>query len=287
MRSVAGRRVCMDYQKLNAWTEKNHIPMPFMDKMLDRLVGNGWYCFLDGYSGYNQISIAPEDQEKTTFTCPYGTFTFKRLLFGLCNAAATFRRCMMSIFFDMVVAIELLILEYKDTWIFGSSIRIRTTVQVFGKVLSFLLFIDRTSDWCSGSVRVWKFVSLPLVPVLVRCSKKVLVPPREGSPLLLYLSLLILEYKDTWIFGSSVRIRTTVQVFGKVLSFLLFIDGTSDWCSGSVRGSRVEVRFAPARSRPVSLWIQAVVCCCFKWRVVAPDVIVVWNRNVSRIYSVV
>ena len=92
----------MDYEKLNAWTEKDHFTMPFMDQMLDRLSGNGWYCFLDGYSDCNQISIAPKDQEKTTFTCPYGTFAFKRILFGLCNTLATFQRCMMLIFSDMV-----------------------------------------------------------------------------------------------------------------------------------------------------------------------------------------
>ena len=72
----------MDYHRLNSWTEKDHFPMPFMDQMLDRLARNGWYYFLDGYSGYNQISIAPEDQEKTTFTCPYGTFAFRRMSFG-------------------------------------------------------------------------------------------------------------------------------------------------------------------------------------------------------------
>ena len=70
--------------------------------MFDRLARKGWYYFLDGYSGYNQISIAPEDQEKTTFTCPYGTFAFRRMPFGLCNAPATFQRCMISIFSDMV-----------------------------------------------------------------------------------------------------------------------------------------------------------------------------------------
>ena len=70
--------------------------------MLDRLAGHEYYCFLDGYSGYNQISIAPEDQEKTTFTCPYGTFAFRRMPFGLCNAPGTFQRCMMAIFSDMV-----------------------------------------------------------------------------------------------------------------------------------------------------------------------------------------
>ena len=76
--------------------------MPFMDKILDRLAEKGWYCFLDGYSGYNQIPIEPEDQDKTTFTCPYGTFAFKRMSFGLWNAPTTFQRCMMSIFSNMV-----------------------------------------------------------------------------------------------------------------------------------------------------------------------------------------
>ena len=70
--------------------------------MLDRLAGHEYYCFLDGYFGYNQIAIAPEDQEKTTFTCPYGTFAFMRMPFGLCNAPGTFQRCMMAIFSDMV-----------------------------------------------------------------------------------------------------------------------------------------------------------------------------------------
>ena len=70
--------------------------------MLDRLAGHEYYCFLDGYSGYNQIAKAPEDQEKTTFTCPYGTFAFRQMPFGMCNAPGTFQRCMMTIFSDMV-----------------------------------------------------------------------------------------------------------------------------------------------------------------------------------------
>ena len=102
MRLVTGWRVCIEYQKLNSWTEMDHFPMPFMDHILDRLVRKVWYCFLEGYLGYNHISLAPEDQEKTTFTCPCGTFAFKRMLFRLCNAPATFQRCMMSIFSHMV-----------------------------------------------------------------------------------------------------------------------------------------------------------------------------------------
>ncbi|XP_017972519.1 PREDICTED: RNA-directed DNA polymerase homolog [Theobroma cacao] len=83
-------RDCMDYWELNKATRKNHFPLPFIDQMLDRLAGNEYYGSLDGYSGYNQIVIALEDQEKTTFTCLYGTFTFRKMPIGLCNALATF-----------------------------------------------------------------------------------------------------------------------------------------------------------------------------------------------------
>ncbi|XP_070015453.1 uncharacterized protein [Nicotiana sylvestris] len=102
IRTVTGWRICMDYRKLNLATRKDHFPLPFIDQMLDRLAGRSHFCFLDGYSGYNQISIAPEDREKTSFTCPYGIYAFRRMRFGLCNAPATFQRCMMDIFNDMV-----------------------------------------------------------------------------------------------------------------------------------------------------------------------------------------
>nr|GEZ04633.1 reverse transcriptase domain-containing protein [Tanacetum cinerariifolium] len=101
-RLVTGWRVCIDYRKLNEATRKDHFPLPFIDQMLERLAGNEYYCFLDGFSRYFQISIDPKDQEKTTFTCPYGTFAYKRMSFGLCNAPGTFQRCMMAIFHDMI-----------------------------------------------------------------------------------------------------------------------------------------------------------------------------------------
>ena len=98
IRTVTRWRVCINYRKLNTTTRNNHYPLPFIDQMLDRLAEHPHYCFLDGYFGYYQIAIAPEDQENTTFTCPYGTFTCRRMPFGLCNAHATFQRCMMSMF---------------------------------------------------------------------------------------------------------------------------------------------------------------------------------------------
>ncbi|GKE28836.1 hypothetical protein Tco_1444220 [Tanacetum coccineum] len=85
-RLVTGWHVCIDYRKLSDATRKDHFPLPFMDQMLERLAGNEFYCFLDGFSGYFQIPIDPQDQEKTTFTCPYGTFAYRRMPFGLCNA---------------------------------------------------------------------------------------------------------------------------------------------------------------------------------------------------------
>nr|GEV63758.1 reverse transcriptase domain-containing protein [Tanacetum cinerariifolium] len=91
-RLVTRWRVCIDYRKLNEATHKDHFPLPFMDQMLERLAGNEYYCFLDGFSGYFQIPIDPKDKEKTTFTCPHGTFAFRRMPFGLCNAPGTFQR---------------------------------------------------------------------------------------------------------------------------------------------------------------------------------------------------
>ncbi|GKA01567.1 hypothetical protein Tco_0674232 [Tanacetum coccineum] len=85
-------RVCIDYRKLNDATRKDHFTLPFIDQMLERLAGNAFYYFLDGFSSYFQIHIDPQDQEKTTFTFPYGTFAYRRMPFDLCNAPGTFQR---------------------------------------------------------------------------------------------------------------------------------------------------------------------------------------------------
>nr|GEW18765.1 reverse transcriptase domain-containing protein [Tanacetum cinerariifolium] len=118
-RLVTGWRVSIDYRKLNDATRKDHFPLPFMDQMLERLAGNEFYCFLNGFSGYIQIPINPPDQEKTTFTCPYGTFDYRRMPFGLCNAPGTFQRCMMKIFHDMIEkTMEVFIDDFS---VFGDS----------------------------------------------------------------------------------------------------------------------------------------------------------------------
>ncbi|GJW36334.1 reverse transcriptase domain-containing protein [Tanacetum coccineum] len=118
-RLVTGWHVCIDYRKLNEATRKDHFPLPFMDQILERLAGNEYYCFLDGFSGYFQIPIDPHDQEKTRFTCPYGMFAYRRMPFGLCNAPGTFQRCMMAIFHDMIKKTMELFME--DFLVFGIS----------------------------------------------------------------------------------------------------------------------------------------------------------------------
>ena len=112
-------RVCIDYKKLNATTRKDNFPLPFIDQMLERLAEHEYYCFLDGYSRYNQIPIATKDQEKTTFTCPFETFAYRHMPFGLCNAPAIFQQCMLSLFSDMVK--HFLEIFMDDFSIYGDS----------------------------------------------------------------------------------------------------------------------------------------------------------------------
>nr|GEU62698.1 reverse transcriptase domain-containing protein [Tanacetum cinerariifolium] len=119
-RLVTGWRVYIDYRKLTEATRKDHFPLPFMDQMLERLARNQYYCFLDGFSGYFQILIDLKDQENTTFTCPYGTFAYRHMPFGLCNAPGKFQRCMMAIFHDMIEK------RWKSSWTTSRSLGIHS-----------------------------------------------------------------------------------------------------------------------------------------------------------------
>ena len=118
-RTITGWRMCIDYRKLNKATRKDHFPLPFIDEMLERLAKHSHFCYLDGYSGFFQIPIHPDDQHKTTFTCPYGTFAYRRMPFGLCNAPASFQRCMMAIFSDFIE--EIMEVFMDDFSVHGTS----------------------------------------------------------------------------------------------------------------------------------------------------------------------
>ncbi|GKC20892.1 reverse transcriptase domain-containing protein, partial [Tanacetum coccineum] len=101
-------------------TRKAHFPLPFMDSNAQKTHGKPKIlCFLDGFSGTSQILLDPKDQEKTTFTCPYGTFAYRRMPFGLCNAPGTFQRCMMAIFHDMIEKTMEVFMD--DFSVFGDS----------------------------------------------------------------------------------------------------------------------------------------------------------------------
>ena len=104
--------MCIDYQKLNKATKKDHFPLPFIDEMLERLANHSFFCFLDGYSGYHQILIHLDDPKQRTYA-------YRIMSFGLCNALASFQRCMMSIFSDMIE--EILEVFMDDFSVYGKT----------------------------------------------------------------------------------------------------------------------------------------------------------------------
>jgi hypothetical protein len=94
-------RIYVDFRELNKATYRDYFPLPFIDQVLDTLSGKRYFAFLDGFSGYNQIQISLEDQDKTTFTYPWGTYAYRVLPFGLCNTPTTFQRDVSAIFSDL------------------------------------------------------------------------------------------------------------------------------------------------------------------------------------------
>ncbi|XP_058733004.1 uncharacterized protein LOC131604588 [Vicia villosa] len=150
-RTQTGWRMCIDYRKLNKATRKDHFPLPFIDQMLERLAKHSHFCYLDGYSGFFQIPIHPDDQEKTTFTCPYGTFAYRRMPFGLCNAPATFQRCMMAIFADFLDGIMEVFMD--DFSVCGGSFE--TCLENLEMVLKRCVSVNLVLNWekCHFMVR--------------------------------------------------------------------------------------------------------------------------------------
>ena len=118
-RLTTGWRVYIDYRRLNEVIRKDHFPLPFMNQLLERISGHPFYYFLDRYSGYFQIEIVAGDQDKTTFTYPFGTYAYRRMPFSLCNAHDTFQRCMLNIFSDLVERIMEVYMDYVT--VYGGS----------------------------------------------------------------------------------------------------------------------------------------------------------------------
>jgi hypothetical protein len=138
---------CIDYRKLDKATKKYHFPLPFIDEMLERLANHTYFCFLDEYSGFMQIPIHPDDQHKTMFTFPYGTFAYRRMPFGLCNAPASFQRCMMDVFSEFIE-------EIVEVFMDGFSIYGKMFVDCsanLDKVLTRCVEVDLVLNWESAT----------------------------------------------------------------------------------------------------------------------------------------
>ena len=95
-------RMCVDYRDLNKASPKDNFPLPHIDVLVDNTAKCKVFSFMDGFSGYNQIKMAPEDREKTSFITPWGAFCYIVMPFGLINAGATYQRGMTKIFHDMI-----------------------------------------------------------------------------------------------------------------------------------------------------------------------------------------
>jgi hypothetical protein len=100
-------RVCVDYRDINKSCTKDNFPTPFVDQIVDDCAGSEIFSLMNGFSAYNQIKIAPEDQHKTAFICPWGTFAYRKLPFGLKNAEVTFQRAMSYAFHDIKHIVQL------------------------------------------------------------------------------------------------------------------------------------------------------------------------------------
>ena len=82
-------RICLDFKDLNTSCLKDNYPLPDMETFLQRVTGSGMMSMLDGFFGYNQVLVNKENQHKTKFTTPWGTYKFLRIPFGLFNSGAT------------------------------------------------------------------------------------------------------------------------------------------------------------------------------------------------------
>ena len=95
-------RVCVDFRDLNKASPKDDLPLPHIDMLVDSTTGHPMLSFMDGFSEYNQILVAPEDIEKTSFIIEWGTYCYRVMPFRLKNAGATYQRAATTLFHDMM-----------------------------------------------------------------------------------------------------------------------------------------------------------------------------------------
>lgn len=91
-------RICIDYWKLNVLSKKDPFPLPFLDSILDNVVGHDMYSFMDGYNGYNQVKMAKENKEKIAFISEWGAYAYNVMPYGLCNAPTTYQKVVTKTF---------------------------------------------------------------------------------------------------------------------------------------------------------------------------------------------
>ena len=112
-------RMCVDFQDLNKANPKDDFPLPHIDILVDNTTGHALLSFMDGFSRYNQIKMAPEDMEKTFFITPWGTYCYKVMPFGLKNASATYQCAATTLLHDLIhkevkVYVDYMIVMSKD-----------------------------------------------------------------------------------------------------------------------------------------------------------------------------
>jgi hypothetical protein len=111
--------MCVDYTDLNKHCPKDPFGLPRIDQVIDSTAGCNLLCFLDCYSGYHQIAIKEEDQEKTAFITPFGAYCYTTMSFGLKNAGATYQRAIQAYVDDVVVKnrnSNMLIADLEETF---------------------------------------------------------------------------------------------------------------------------------------------------------------------------
>ncbi|RVW76825.1 Transposon Ty3-G Gag-Pol polyprotein [Vitis vinifera] len=207
-------RVCVDFRDLNKASPKDDFPLPHIDMLVDSTAGHSMLSFMDGFSGYSQILMAPEDMEKTSFITEWGTYCYRVMPFGLKNAGATYQRATTTLFHDMMhrdveVYVDDMIVKSRDR-----SDHLAALERFFERIRQFRLRLNPkkcTFGVTSGKLlgymvsergievdpdKIRAILDMPAPRTERECQRAferireyLLSPPTPGRSLLLYLSV--------------------------------------------------------------------------------------------------